>query len=53
MLEKIQMIFYDFDGVFTNKHVQLASNCIETLKCSRVDGLGLAGLGKLGFQEVG
>jgi len=52
LLKKIKKISYDFDGLFTDYYVYLVSNGAESLKCSRVDGSGLSGLGKLGFHKV-
>jgi len=40
-LGKIQAIFFDFDGVFTENSVYISEDGIETVKCSRFDGIGL------------
>jgi YrbI family 3-deoxy-D-manno-octulosonate 8-phosphate phosphatase len=40
-LANISTIFFDFDGVFTDNSVYIDQNGIETVRCSRVDGLGI------------
>ena len=37
----IHTIIFDFDGVFTDNSVIVASNGLEHVVCSRLDGLGL------------
>ncbi len=40
----IQALVYDFDGVFTDNHVIVSQNDIESVVCSRADGMGIARL---------
>lgn len=40
-LSTVEMIVFDFDGVFTDNRVSIDSNGIETVTCSRSDGIGL------------
>lgn len=40
-LSDIGIVFFDFDGVFTNNTVLVSENGVELAKCSRFDGLGL------------
>jgi YrbI family 3-deoxy-D-manno-octulosonate 8-phosphate phosphatase len=44
---KIEMIFFDFDGVFTNNEVIINEDGKESVKCNRSDGLGISMLHKL------
>ena len=41
-LSQLDAIFFDFDGVFTDNHVWVDERGIESVKCSRGDGLALA-----------
>ena len=36
-----EKIIFDFDGIFTDNNVLINQDGIETVKCSRADGLGL------------
>ena len=35
------LIVFDFDGVFTDNHVYVCENGLESVRCSRYDGLGI------------
>ena len=37
----IHTIIFDFDGIFTNNKVYLMENGMESIQCSRGDGLGI------------
>ena len=37
----IKIVFFDFDGVFTDNSVYVSSEGIESVRCFRGDGLGL------------
>lgn len=50
-LSKLRIIFYDFDGVFTDNHVLIDSNGIEHVRCSRSDGFGVSRLRSLGLLQ--
>ena len=51
LLEKIKIIFFDFDGVFMDNYVYVDSNGTETVKCSRFDGFGQSALGDIGIDN--
>jgi len=40
-LAEITFVFFDFDGVFTDNAVYIDQNGLETVRCSRADGLGI------------
>ena len=44
--EKIEAVFFDFDGVFTDNKVYINENGKEGVKCDRSDGLGISLLKK-------
>ena len=37
----VQLVLFDFDGVFTNNKVIVAEDGAESVVCSRLDGIGL------------
>lgn len=47
LLKKIGIVFFDFDGVFTDNHVHVSSDGVESVRCWRGDGIGLQKLKKL------
>lgn len=49
LLEKIELVIFDFDGVFTDNAVWISTTGVETVRCSRSDGLGLAKLRSIGL----
>ena len=49
-IEKIKVIFFDFDGVFTDNKVFVSENGQESVLCFRGDGIGLNELLKRGFD---
>jgi 3-deoxy-D-manno-octulosonate 8-phosphate phosphatase (KDO 8-P phosphatase) len=51
-LSSIRIIFYDFDGVFTDNHVIVDSNGVEYVRCSRLDGFGISRLRSLGLIQL-
>jgi 3-deoxy-D-manno-octulosonate 8-phosphate phosphatase (KDO 8-P phosphatase) len=50
-LRNIQIVFYDFDGVFTDNHVLVDANGLEYVRCSRSDGFGISRLRSLGLIQ--
>ena len=48
-LKEIKIVFFDFDGVFTNNYVYVTETGIESARCSRLDGIGLKLLQNLGI----
>lgn len=49
-LSKVCLIVFDFDGVFTDNTVYVRQDGVETVRCWRSDGLGLARLRSVGVQ---
>jgi 3-deoxy-D-manno-octulosonate 8-phosphate phosphatase (KDO 8-P phosphatase) len=49
-LSVIQLVAFDFDGVFTDNAVYVNQDGIESVRCWRSDGLGLARLKSLGVH---
>ena len=49
-MDKIKVVGFDFDGVFTNDAVLVDRNGLEYVRCSRKDGMGLARLRGLGIH---
>lgn len=50
-IKNIKHIIYDFDGVMTNNKVLVSSDGIESVLCSRSDGLAVRELIKLGINQ--
>lgn len=50
LLASVQLIVFDFDGVFTDNTVYVNQNGIESVRCWRSDGLGLSRLQDLGVK---
>ena len=50
LLASVRLIAFDFDGVFTDNTVYVSQDGIETVRCWRSDGLGLARLRNVGVQ---
>jgi YrbI family 3-deoxy-D-manno-octulosonate 8-phosphate phosphatase len=51
-MNSIKLIIYDFDGVMTDNRVYVDQNGNEIVQVNRADGLGVAEIRKLGFQQV-
>lgn len=51
-LVSVQLVAFDFDGVFTDNTVYLNENGIESVRCWRSDGLGLSRLKSAGIKIV-
>ena len=49
-LKSIELVGFDFDGVFTDNTVYIDENGKETVRCWRSDGLGLARLKDIGIK---
>ena len=47
---RVRLVVFDFDGVFTDNTVLVASDGTESVRCWRSDGLGLRMLRELGLQ---
>jgi 3-deoxy-D-manno-octulosonate 8-phosphate phosphatase (KDO 8-P phosphatase) len=50
LLKNIELVVFDFDGVFTDNKVHLAENGLECVSCYRSDGLGLDMLRRLDIK---
>lgn len=48
----LQAVVFDFDGVFTDNTVVVDQNGVESVRCWRSDGLGLARLRDLGLKTL-
>ena len=46
----IQLVVFDFDGVFTDNTVYVDQNGVESVRCWRSDGLGLSRLREIGVK---
>ena len=46
----VSMVFFDFDGVFTDNRVLVSDDGKESVQCYRSDGIGLEKLRKLGIE---
>ncbi len=52
LLSAIRVVAFDFDGVFTDNTVYVDQNGMESVRCWRSDGIGLARLNGLGVRTV-
>lgn len=52
LAKRIQLIIFDFDGVFTDNHVLVLQDGTEGVICSRADGLGMEALKRLGVKLI-
>lgn len=51
-LAAIQVVAFDFDGVFTDNAVYVTQEGIESVRCWRSDGIGLTRLRELGVHTL-
>ena len=51
-LADVRLVVLDFDGVLTDNRVWTSETGVETVACSRSDGLGLKRLGEVGVAAV-
>ena len=51
LLTSVQLIAFDFDGVFTDNSVYVSQEGTESVRCWRSDGLGLTRLRSVGVQS--
>ena len=52
ILQSIQLVAFDFDGVFTDNSVWVNEDGVESVRCNRSDGFGLARLKSVEVQPV-
>lgn len=48
----VKLVVFDFDGVFTDNTVYVSQDGVETVRCWRSDGLGLAKLKQAGIPTA-
>ncbi len=51
-LASIQLVAFDFDGVFTDNTVLVSQDGVESVRCWRSDGLGVSRLCEMGVSVV-
>ena len=51
LLSLVKIIFFDFDGVFTDNMVHTFQNGKELIRCCRSDGLGIARLSEVDVKS--
>jgi 3-deoxy-D-manno-octulosonate 8-phosphate phosphatase (KDO 8-P phosphatase) len=52
MFRAVKLVVFDFDGVFTDNTVYVSQDGVETVRCWRSDGLGLAKLKQAGIPTA-
>lgn len=52
LIKNIQVVIFDFDGVFTDNKVIVCENGTESVQCWRSDGLGLSRLKSIGIKAL-
>jgi YrbI family 3-deoxy-D-manno-octulosonate 8-phosphate phosphatase len=48
----VELVVFDFDGVFTDNAVWVREDGVELVRCSRADGLGIARLREFGIAML-
>jgi len=51
-IKKIQLVVFDFDGVFTDNTVYVFEDGREAVQCNRADGIGLKKLISMGIEPL-
>lgn len=52
LINRVKLVVFDFDGVFTDNMVYVLQGGTEAVRCSRSDGLGLRKLTALGIDAI-
>ena len=52
LFRAVKFVVFDFDGVFTDNTVYVSQDGVESVRCWRSDGLGLARLKEAGIQSA-
>ena len=52
LLLRLKVIFFDFDGVFTDNTVYVTQDGVESVRCWRSDGLGLSRLRSVAVEAI-
>lgn len=50
LLASVELVAFDFDGVFTDNTVYVSQEGVESVRCWRSDGLGLSRLRQVGVR---
>jgi len=48
----LRLVVFDFDGVFTDNSVWVREDGVESVQCSRADGIGIARLHAIGMEML-
>ena len=51
-IQRIRLVAFDFDGVFTDNMVYVMQDGVEAVRCNRGDGIGLTRLKQRGIETV-
>jgi len=51
-LNSLELIAYDFDGVFTNNYVYVDEKGVEFVRCNRSDGIGINIIKTMGIKQI-
>jgi 3-deoxy-D-manno-octulosonate 8-phosphate phosphatase (KDO 8-P phosphatase) len=51
-LAAVELVAFDFDGVFTDNAVYVTQDGVETVRCWRSDGIGLSALRRAGVRAI-
>lgn len=49
---KIDLVAFDFDGVFTDNFVYVSEEGLESVRCSRFDGIGISYLKSINIHSM-
>ena len=52
LIARVDLVVFDFDGVFTDNAVYVSQDGVESVRCSRSDGIGLRKLDRLGVDNM-
>lgn len=52
LLADIRLVAFDFDGVFTDNAVYITQDGVESVRCWRSDGIGIARMRSVGVQAL-
>ena len=52
LFRAVKLVVFDFDGVFTDNTVYVSQDGVESVRCWRSDGLGLAKLKRAGIPTA-
>ena len=52
IINRVQLIVYDFDGVMTDNNIYVAQDGKEMVLVNRADGLGVSEIKKMGIDQI-